>query len=97
MAIPVFESITVTGSAVGFTAANLKSDTSKVWKVFLTLETAEIRFRLDGTAPTSAEGHIMSSGDTLELTDPDGISNFKAIKTGGTSGVLKVTYEYNQL
>jgi hypothetical protein len=60
---------------------------------YCTLETAQIRFRLDGTAPTSAEGHILNVNDVLELKSCIEMVNFKAIRTGGTSGVLKCTYQ----
>lgn len=83
-----FESVTVAGSAIGTTAAKA----SVAHKIFVTAETAEMRFRFDGDDPASDEGHVIDAGDTLELYGNRNIVNFLAIKTGGTSGVLKITY-----
>lgn len=83
-----YESITVAATALGLTAASINNKNL----AFLTLETAEIRYRLDGTAPTSAEGHLLEPGDVLELFGSNVLANFKAIRTGATSGVLKCSY-----
>jgi len=83
-----YESITVADSAIGLTAAKyLDAEHAEI-----TLETAQIRFRLDGTDPTSSEGHLVEVGDVITLNSAAQIAGFKAIRTGSTSGVLKVTY-----
>jgi len=83
-----YESITVADSAIGLTAAKyLDAEHAE-----MTLETAQIRFRLDGTDPTSSEGHLVEVGDVITLNSAAQISDFSAIRTGSTSGVLKVTY-----
>lgn len=83
-----YESLTVTDEAVGTTWAKTK----KAYKAFVTAETAEMRFRFDGESPTKTEGHIIDSGDTLELYGNANVVNFEAIRTGDVSGVLKITY-----
>jgi len=55
---------------------------------FMVLETAQIRFTLDGTAPTTSTGVLLEIGQNLTLTGSTQISNFKAIRTGVSSGVL---------
>ncbi len=88
-----YETITVADTAVGLTSATYKpSEKFFAVKAILTLETAQIRFRIDGTAPTSTEGHLLEVGEILTLESYDEISKFKAIRTGGTSGTLRVTY-----
>ena len=84
------ESVTVdaTVGGVGLTATTYL----RARKAFLTLETAQIRFTLDGTTVTSSVGHLMEVGQILTLENPDEIRNFRAIRTG-SSGTLKVTYE----
>ena len=83
-----YESITVADSAIGLTAAKyLDAEHAEI-----TLETAQIRFRLDGTDPTSSEGHLVEVGDVITLNSAAQIAIFRAIRTGSTSGVLKVTY-----
>jgi len=85
------EAITIddTVGGVGLTAASAASSN----RIFVTAETADMRFRYDGGAPTTTAGHLISDGDTLTLYGTQNIKNFRAIKTGGVSGVLHVTYE----
>lgn len=100
-----FETITVgTTLAVGFNATtilpvsgNLKDVPCKT--VFATLETASIRFRIDGVLPTSTVGHPLTVGQNLTLQDIDDIKNFKAIMqdlsaTLNDLGKLSVTYRF---
>jgi hypothetical protein len=84
-----FESLTVADTAVGVTFA----DADEAERAFMTLETGQIRFRYDGVSPTASEGHLMEIGDVFVLEGGGNITAFEAIRTGGTSGVLKITYE----
>ena len=59
---------------------------------FITAETAQMRFTVDGTAPTTTVGHLLNPGDILELDSLSDITAFRAIRTGSVSGVIKVTY-----
>lgn len=54
-------------------------------------ETAQVRFTVDGTAPTTAVGRILNPGDTLRLAVND-FSLFRAIRTGAASGSLQGDY-----
>lgn len=83
-----YESITVATTAIGFSANLISGKTV----AYMTLETAQIRYRLDGTAPTATEGHVLDFPATLELSGATNLANFKAIRTGATSGVLKCSY-----
>jgi len=90
-----YESITVADTAIGFTSSKISpsSSTRKPARAIITVETAQIRYRVDGTDPTSSEGHILEINDVLILIGTESIRNFKAIRTTSTSGVIKVTYE----
>lgn len=93
-----YESITVADTAIGCTAATIKpggtgNSSREATKAVITVETAQIRYRYDGTDPTSIEGHILNNNDALVLIGYDAISKFRTIRTGVTSGVIKVTYE----
>ena len=89
-----FESITVADSAIGCTAATVSpAGAPGSVRAVMTLETAQVRYRYDGTNPTSSEGHLLEIGETLVLEGAANIDRFRAIRTGSTSGVLKVTYE----
>lgn len=52
------------------------------------LETAQIRARGDGTAPTSTEGVVTNVGDRMVLSESE-IGLMQFIRTGATSGVIK--------
>lgn len=90
-----------TAGGVGFASGDLSVTlttndpvviTRYVTEVFCTLETAQIRYTLDGTAPTTTVGHLLEIGDTLTIQGRDNIVNFRAIRTGGTSGTLMITF-----
>ncbi len=90
-----YESVTIddTAGGVGLTAATYAVAAKDMAReAFLTLETAQIRWTINGTAPTALVGHLLEVGQTLTLKDQSEIANFKGFRTGGTSGVLKVTY-----
>lgn len=83
-----YEAITVAGTAVGLTASEISGHDL----AFISLESGQIRFRLDGIEPTASEGHILEIGDVLELVGSDVLANFKAIRTGSDSGTLRCSY-----
>lgn len=92
-----YEAITVTDAAIGLTAEKIKPSTGayaglEARGALLTLETADIRFRLDGTAPTAGEGHYLVAGDSILVLGTQSLKQFQAIRTGVDSGVLRVTY-----
>ena len=83
-----YESVTVANFAIGLTAGTYGANVYAL----ITCETAQIRFRIDGTNPTASEGHILNPGDILKLDSNADIVAFRAIRTGATSGVIKATY-----
>jgi len=95
-----FETITIdsTAGGKGFTAANYKTAAGRgpCKEVFCVLETAQIRFQLDGASTVTAttNGALLEAGQTLTLQNYSDIANFRAIRTGGTSGVLQCFYKF---
>ena len=85
------EAITVVAVAIGLTASKLASD-PRPKKVIITCETAQIRYRISGSDPTSSVGHLMSPLDSLVLEGFSQLNLFKAIRVGSTSASLYVTY-----
>lgn len=84
-----WEVITVAASSVGFTAATLNPDgAGPATRCYGRLETGEIRFRIDGGAPTSSVGLLLEIGEQITIDGPANLSRFRAIRTGGTSGSL---------
>jgi hypothetical protein len=51
------------------------------------VETDQIRFRTDGTDPTSSVGHLLQVGQTYVMTNGWQVRNFKAIKVTNTASV----------
>ena len=88
MATHAFESITVADTAIGFTTAT-RDDAVEA---FVTVESAAVRFRTDGTDPTAAIGHVLEVGDTLKLKGRDDLQKVKFIRRDGVSATLRVTY-----
>lgn len=90
-----YEDITIdaTVGGVGLTASKVTPTSGRARRaVRITFETAEVRFRHDGGAPTATVGHRAADGDVLVIHGVNNLRNFKAIRTGGTSGTVRVTY-----
>lgn len=88
-----FESLTVGATAVGLQVATYtpRAGSRKDVRCIMRLETAQIRFLYNGTNPTAAEGTLLEVGDVFTLTGFEYLEDFRAIRTGATSGVLKVS------
>ena len=94
-----YEVITVSTTAVGLSAAKIRPTTGpfrglSAQAALISLEGGDVRFRLDGVAPTSTNGHSLGSGDTLVLNGTQSLLNLRAIRKGTTDGSLQVTYYY---
>jgi hypothetical protein len=89
-----FEQITVGNAATGVTRSLVVAGNGHMQANLMTcrLETAQVRYRYDGTAPTSSVGTLLEIGDVLVIRGLDVILKFQAIRTGSTSGVLDCTY-----
>lgn len=86
-----YESITVAATAVGISDLVLTPlGVPQMTNCSGRLETAQIRYRFDGTAPTSAEGALLEIGDTFLIDNPADADRILFIRTGAVSGVLKV-------
>jgi hypothetical protein len=90
-----YEAINATsGAAIGFSSSKTApTNGPRPTSVFITVEDNDIRFRVDGTDPTTTEGHKLTTASSgMTITGADNIRKFKAIGISGT-GDLKVTYE----
>lgn len=88
-----FETLTVGNTAITLTASKYRPVGEQADSAFITLEGGDIRYRYDGTSPTSSVGHLLSSGGYLILVGQNQMEKFKAIRVGGTDGTFSVTYE----
>lgn len=97
------ESLTIdaTAGGIGCTASKLiiqptanppYDPNRRAIEAFFTNETAQIRWTIDGTAPTAAVGHLLEIGDNLIIQGYQAILAFRGFRTGGSSATLKATY-----
>jgi len=88
-----YESITVSATAVGFTSTLVSPANAPSAKLaILTIETAGVRYRYDGTAPTAAQGHAAAMDTSLTVNGINNINRFRIIKSGATDATVRVTY-----
>lgn len=88
-----FEQITVAASSIGFTSTKIApSGRQQATIAICRLETAQIRFTINTTVPTTTVGTLWESGEERHFNGYDVLFNFRAIRTGATSGSLACTY-----
>ena len=61
-------------------------------RALITVETHQLRYTLEGTAPSSTVGHLIEIGDVLVIEGAANIALFKCISTTTDHGAIKVTY-----
>ena len=83
------ESVSVAGTAVGLTVT--PADGVRPMAAMISVETAAIRFCVDGTTATASVGHMAEHGDVIVLVDPAEVAQFSAISKDGGTATLKVT------
>ena len=83
-----YESVPVSSTALGLTAATYENARGAI----ITVEDAAVRYRLDGTAPTSTEGHVQLAGGVIRLSSADEIKNFRVIRKDSVNATLRVSY-----
>lgn len=94
------QDLTVSTTAVGFTSTNYIKDAGstqasnlvKANLAFVTVDAQPIRWSIAGTPLAGSAGHVYASGTSFWLVGHDAIVAFKAIRTGGTDGVLHATF-----
>jgi hypothetical protein len=94
-----YEEVTAGVSVVGFSTTKIMPTTGPYARLsaraaLVSSENGDIRFRIDGGLPSASSGHYLTNGDTLVLTGTQAIQQFRAIRSGDTDGVLRVTYFY---
>tara|TARA_R100000234_G_C4921614_1_gene144389 strand:- start:364 stop:669 length:306 start_codon:yes stop_codon:yes gene_type:complete len=56
------------------------------------VETAAIRYRVDGTDPATATGVLVSAGDAICVYGNDALRNLKMVEATSTDAVINVSY-----
>lgn len=88
----LYESITVSNTAIGPSAYIIPQLASTPSYVFCTTETNDIRIRYDGTVPTASEGHKVVAGSSFSIKGQVNVYNLKMIRTSADATV-KCSYE----
>ncbi len=84
-----FETVTFTNVATSLSATTIRPAGGPVMTTCSgVLETAPIRIRLDGTAPTATVGTPITVGSVVTISGLANLDNFKGIRTGAASGVI---------
>jgi hypothetical protein len=73
------------------TASSLTRTSSTQEKAFITVETAPMRYKMHGVAPTTTEGHLLYPGDSITLNTMGQITGFRVISVS-THGKLQISY-----
>ena len=60
---------------------------------YLTTETDTVRYRTDGTAPTSSEGHNVAAAGSCEVNSESDIRHFNVIRSGTSNATIRITYK----
>ena len=89
-----FEQITVGATVTGFTAAKINPPGPvQATQAFCSSETADLRWTVDGTTPTTNVGTVLTAGSALPaISGFDLLRQFKAIRDGGSDVTLNCTY-----
>jgi hypothetical protein len=84
-----FQQLTVTTAAQG-----LPNIPARATRAVITVETDNVRWRDDGTAPTSTVGNFVIATQSFELKSSGSIAAFQVIKDANASGtpILDIAY-----
>lgn len=96
-----FEQLTISSVAVTPTSSKLlvtlaNGRTKSAARAFITVETAGMRLRFDGVAPTTSVGHLIAAGDYITIDGVENVSNIKMIRATGSDSTVNVTYFYGR-
>lgn len=88
-----YESLTISDTAVPLTSTvYAATGQAHARHATIAVEDEPLRFRIDGTAPTSSEGIPVDDGDVIELNSLSEIKNFQAIRQGSSDATIRVAY-----
>jgi len=89
-----YESKIVSTAAVPLTDTKIMpTDEAPAGAALISIETASVRIRLDGIAPTSTEGHLLEVGDFLLIYGgTNALRKFQAVRATATDATMHITY-----
>ena len=88
-----FEALAVSTTAVAFTAATYAPTTgTPAVMAKCSVETAAVRYRLDGTDPTATVGEVLEPGDELAVWGTMDIRSIRFIRRDGVDATLSTHF-----
>ncbi len=88
---PTFEQVTVSTTSVGLSATTLRVGGKDANRCLLAVETAGVRFRVDGGTPTSSVGIPLSSGSSIVISNNADLRRLRLIRSGGSNAAVTAT------
>ena len=89
LAVGTFETVTVADTAIGLTSTTYApTGRTQMTNCTARVESANIRIRVDGTAPTASVGLLVSAGDVFNVDGNADLATLKMIRTGSTSATV---------
>ena len=83
-----YEALTISTVAVALTSLNLVLAHGECSG---RLETADVRFRLDGTDPTAAEGQLLLANEIITIKGLSNLQRIRFIRDAGVDATLRIT------
>jgi hypothetical protein len=88
-----FEQVTVSTDSIGFTAATYApTGAVPADMAVVVVESAAIRYRDDGPAPTSTVGVPIAAAGAITVCGTKPIRSIRFIRSGGSDATLSVSY-----
>jgi len=84
-----FETINITNAAASQLGATYRA---RAKAVLITIETNNIRYRIDGDDPTNLLGHVVFANGGLTFKDPYSLQQLRMISLAAGGSVAQVTY-----
>jgi len=91
---PPYAELTVSDTAVGLAEAT-PAMPEGTKRAYIACETANVRWKADGSDPTSSAGHLIVAGDSVSFTNRDYTDLLKAIKFIRVTVDAKLTITYD--
>lgn len=89
--------VTISSAAVLLTALPVSPFTAaqvaRAARAVITVRTAAINVRWDGTSPTTSVGHKFAVGDVFALVGNENITLLQIIRDGASDAVITITLE----
>lgn len=83
---------TITGLGTVQTLAGSGTIPGGTVRAIVDVEGQAVRYWIDGSTPTSAQGHLANAGDQIQIENGFEVTNFKATEAGTPGATLQVTF-----